>query len=81
MHANALPSPRPHRVTTQVFFRMGEAGVLDPEARIELIEEEMIDLPPIAPPHAGRTTRLTLLLIEAVGRRAIVSTQDPILSR
>jgi Uma2 family endonuclease len=79
MHANALPPPRPHRVTTQEFFRMGEAGVLDPEARIELIEGEMIDMPPIAPPHASRTKRLTLLLIEAVGRRAIVSTQDPIL--
>jgi Uma2 family endonuclease len=79
MHANALPIPRPHRVTTQEFFRMGEAGVLDPEARIELIEGEMIDMPPIAPPHAGRTTRLTLLLIEAIGRRAVVSTQNPIL--
>jgi hypothetical protein len=79
MHANALPPPRPHRVTTQEFFRMGEAGVLDPEARIELVEGEMIDMPPIAPPHAGRTTRLTLLLIEAIGRRAVVSTQNPIL--
>ncbi len=58
---------------------MGEAGVLDPEARIELIEGELIDMPPIAPPHAGRTKRLTLLLIEALARRAIVSTQDPIL--
>jgi Uma2 family endonuclease len=79
MHANALPPPHPHRVTTQEFFRMGKAGVLDPEARIELIEGEMIDMPPIAPPHAGRTTRLTLLLIEAIGRRAVVSTQNPIL--
>ncbi|RKT47628.1 Uma2 family endonuclease [Thiocapsa rosea] len=79
MHANALPPPRPHPVTTQEFFRMGEAGVLDPEARIELIEGEMIDMPPIAPPHASRTTRLTLLLIEAIGRRAVVSTQNPIL--
>ena len=78
MQTNALPAPRSHRVTALEFFRMGEAGVLDPEARIELIEGEMIDMPPIAPPHAGRTKRLTLLLIEAIGRRAIVSTQDPI---
>jgi hypothetical protein len=58
---------------------MGEAGVLDPNARIELIDGEMIDMPPIAPPHAGRTKRLNLLLIEAIGRRAVVSTQDPVL--
>ena len=32
------------------------ASVLDP-ASIELIEGEMIDMPPIAPPHAGRTKR------------------------
>lgn len=58
---------------------MGEAGVLAPDARIELIDGEMIDMPPIAPSHSGRTKRLTLLLIEAIGRRAVVSTQDPIL--
>ena len=81
MSATAFPTshPHPHRVTGVEFFRMGEAGVLDPDARIELIEGEMIDMPPIAPPHAGRTKRLNLLLIEAIGRRAIVSTQDPIL--
>jgi Uma2 family endonuclease len=79
MQADALPAPRPHRVTAREFLRMGEAGVLDPNARIELIDGEMIDMPPIAPPHAGRTKRLNLLLIEAIGRRAVVSTQDPIL--
>jgi Uma2 family endonuclease len=79
MPVNAFHAPRPHRVTTQEFFRMGEAGVLDPEAKIELIEGEMIDMPPIAPPHASRTTRLTRLLIEAIGRRAVVSTQNPVL--
>jgi Uma2 family endonuclease len=78
MQANPQPTPQPHRVTVQELFRMGEAGVLDPDARVELIEGEMIDMPPIAPSHAGRTKRLTLLLIEALGRRAIVSTQDPI---
>ena len=73
------PHPHPHRVTVVEFFRMGEAGVLDPDARIDLIEGEMIDMPPIAPPDACRTKRLNLLLIEAIGRRAVVSTQDPIL--
>ena len=36
-------------------------------------------MPPIAPPHACRTKRLILLLFEALVRRAVVSTQDPIL--
>jgi hypothetical protein len=38
MQANTLPPPHPHPVTTQEFFRMGEAGVLDPDAGIALIE-------------------------------------------
>jgi hypothetical protein len=69
MQASALPIPQPHQVTVREFFLMGEAGVLDPEAKIELIEGVMIDMPPIAPPHAGRTKRLTCLLIEAIASR------------
>ena len=41
-------------VAVREFFRMGEAGGLAPDARIELIEGAMIDMPPIAPPHAAK---------------------------
>lgn len=71
--------PQRHPITVREFFRMGETGVLGPETRIELIDGELIDMPPIGPPHASRTKRLSALLHRAVGGRAIVSTQDPIL--
>lgn len=58
---------------------MGETGVLASDARIELIEGELIDMPPIGPPHASLTKRLSRLLHRGVGDRVIVSTQDPIL--
>jgi len=42
--------PQPHPLSVREYFRMGEAGALDPEARIELIEGELFDMSPIAPP-------------------------------
>jgi hypothetical protein len=41
------------------YFRMGASGILAPEARVELIEGEIIDRPPIGPPHAGNLNRIT----------------------
>lgn len=71
--------PQRHPITVEEFFRMGETGVLAPETRIELIDGELIDMPPIGPPHASRTKRVSALLHRAIGERAIVSTQDPII--
>jgi Uma2 family endonuclease len=73
------PGPRRHPITVAEYFRMGETGVLDPQARVELIEGEIIDMPPIGPPHASKTNRLIDLLTAAVRGRAIVSAQNPII--
>jgi len=72
------PGPRRHPITVTEYFRMGETGVLDPDARVELIEGDLIDMPPIGPTHAGKTNRLNRLLTTAVGPAAIVSTQNPV---
>jgi Uma2 family endonuclease len=78
MHATALPAPRRHPITVDEYVRMGAAGVLGPEARIELIEGEIIDMPPIGAPHAGGINRLIAVLSRTVAGRAIVSAQNPI---
>jgi len=79
MQATAPCLPQRHAITVEEFFRMGEIGVFEPEARIELIDGELIDMPPIGPPHASRTKRVSKLLHRGVGDSAIVSTQDPII--
>jgi Uma2 family endonuclease len=86
MSAVAIPSAPPlaagsrrHPITLTEYFRMGETGALDPEARIELIEGELIDMPPIGPSHASKTNRINHLLTTAVGGQAIVSTQNPVI--
>jgi Uma2 family endonuclease len=70
--------PRRHRITVDEYHRMAEVGLLAPDARVELIEGAIIDMPPIGSRHAAAVRRLTALLLRAVGDRAIVSCQSPI---
>jgi Uma2 family endonuclease len=76
----ALDSPlvQRHRLTVDEYHRMGEAGVLQPDARVELIDGEIVDMAPIGTRHAAAVKRINLLLSQAIGGRAIVSVQDPI---
>ena len=47
--------PRRHRLTVDDYYRMGEAGILRPDERVELIEGEILDIaPPGARPRANR---------------------------
>lgn len=49
---------RRHRLTVEEYFRMAEVGLLAPEARVELIEGEIIDMAPIGHRHASVVSRL-----------------------
>ncbi len=71
--------PRRHRITVEEYHRMAEVGLLAPDARVELIEGEIIDMPPIGSRHAAAVSRLHKLLERAAGERAIVRCQTPIL--
>lgn len=57
---------------------MGEAGVFAPDARLELIEGEIIEMAPIGGPHMSQVNKLNRLLVERTGDRAIVSVQNPL---
>lgn len=67
--------PRRHRITVDEYHRMAEVGLLAPDARVELIEGEIIDMPPIGIRHMANVDRLTHLFCNAVGDRAIVRCQ------
>ena len=58
---------------------MGETGILPVNGRMELIEGEVIVMAPIGSRHAAIVKRLMALFVRAVGARAIVSVQDPII--
>jgi Uma2 family endonuclease len=71
--------PARHAITVDEYLRMGEARILAPNGRYELIAGEIIDMPPIGPPHASKTNRLIDRLTGAVRGRAIVSAQNPVI--
>ena len=67
-----------HRLTVDEYHRMAEVGVLAINARIELIEGELVDMASIGTRHAATVKRLNQLVMQAVGAQAIVSVQDPL---
>ena len=77
MAAMTASSPHRYRFTADEYRQMGEAGVLRPDARVELIEGELIDMPPIGPAHAATVEQLADQLRRAVANRAMVRTQQP----
>lgn len=74
----ALERLRRHRLMVSEYLRMGEAGILAPDARVELIEGEIFDMAPIGSLHAGTVTRLGRMLERAVGDTALVYIQNPV---
>lgn len=67
-----------HRITVDEYYRMAEEGILQPEARVELIEGEIIDMPPMGTEHGGAVGQLTRLLFDAVGKQAHLLVQLPV---
>ncbi len=71
--------PRRHRLTVGQYHRMGEAGIFAPDARVELIEGEVIDMAPIGSRPAGTVSYLVHRFVLAAGPKACVSCQNPII--
>lgn len=71
------PVPR-HRLTVEDYHRLGETGVLGADDRVELLEGQLVGMSPIGPRHAFVVNLLSRLFATAVGDRAWVSVQNPV---
>ncbi len=69
---------RRHRITVDEYYRMAEVGLLAHDARVELIEGEVIDMAPIGIKHAAIVGRLVRYLDRALRNQALVEGQRPI---
>lgn len=67
-----------HLFTVEEYHRIGEAGLLAPDQRVELLRGEIIEGTPIGSGHASTVDRLTRLLVLATGDRAVVRVQGPV---
>jgi Uma2 family endonuclease len=76
--AVAVPIPR-RRFTVDEYHRMGDAGVLTEDDRVELLDGEIIQMSPIGTPHASTVARLNTLLVRRFGKQATIWVQNPII--
>ena len=76
MSAVLSPPPRRHAISTAEYLRMADAGVFAPDSRLELIDGVIIDMPPIASPHAGTVNVAARVLWPLAEGLAIVSVQN-----
>lgn len=67
-----------HRINVDEYYRMAETGIIPPDARVELIEGEIIDMDDFGPNHARSTDQLIEILIRAVAGRAHVRCRAPL---
>lgn len=70
--------PQRHLINADEYCRMAEAGLLAPEARVELIDGEILDMPPIGKDHESVVDQLTRLFVRAVNDFAIVRVQGSV---
>jgi hypothetical protein len=74
-HRRVLVDTKTHEVTRRRFtvhdyHRMGEAGILHEDDRVELIEGDIVEMTSIGSRHAMCVIRLTRLLVRQAGDRA-----------
>src|ERR1041385_7926742 len=67
-----------HRFNVEEYYRMAETGVLKPDARVELLDGEIIDMSPIGPFHGGVTNYLNEMFTAASKRRWVTAVQNPV---
>ncbi len=66
------------RFTVHEYHRMGQAGILGEDDRLELLDGEIVEMAPIGSRHQAAVDRLTSLFFNRVGGAAVVRVQGPV---
>ncbi len=76
--AVAAPPIERYRLTSAMYREIVEKGILSEDDRVELIEGELVAMPPIGSEHMGVVNQIAERLISQLGSHSIVSIQGPI---
>ena len=66
------------RITVDEFYAMADAGILHPQARMELLDGVIVKMSPIGSRHAATVNKFNMSLSPGVGDLAIVQVQGPL---
>jgi Uma2 family endonuclease len=67
-----------HRFNVEEYYRMAETGVLKPDARVELLNGQIIDMSPIGPFRGSVTKYLIQAFTDANRGNWVMQVQDPV---
>ena len=71
-------TPQTRKFTVAEYYRMAEAGILKPDERVELIEGEIIVMPPIGPEHADDVDEFNAVFASYAPGRFRIRIQNPV---
>lgn len=66
-------------ITVDEYNKMAETGILAPDERVELLDGDLIVVPPHGPPHFSTVARMADVLMQRLGPRALVTVQLPLI--
>src|SRR5687767_6080803 len=74
---NGIDAEQPRRrFTVEEFQRMGEAGIIAPGERVELIDGEVYEMTPVGPRHIWSVIYLSKFFVNLAGNDLYVSPQN-----
>lgn len=74
----SLPVITKRLINVEEYHKMGDAGIITAEDRVELINGEIITMSPIGSIHTACVKRLNRLLFNLLSDKVIIGVQDPV---
>ena len=75
--ATLTSTPTRHRFTVAEYYALADAGILSENDRVELLDGDIIHMPPIGDWHAASVDQFNHLMLPPLQGRAIVRVQGP----
>ena len=73
-----ISAPARRRFTVAEYYAMADAGILSENDRVELLDGDVIVMPPIGDWHAASVKLFNNTMVPALRGRAMIAVQDPV---